>query len=528
MSLPKEPRQKMINMMYLVLTALLALNVSVEVLNAFKTVNNSIQKSNGVVDQKNAVTYAAFDANLHDAQTAAKAQIWAPKANEVKKLSSDLTTYIEGLKGQLIEESNPQVKDGVKEFTEGNLDAATRIFDTKGEGKVLYGKLIKFKADLLNVLEPSRYPELTGVVAEDLKKAKADFDKGLPLDLKVPRSQSGNAPTGDSAHDWTINYFHMTPTIAALTILSKFQSDIKNSESQVVDYLYKQIGTVKLVFDQFKPLVGTNATYLMPGDELEVTAGVGAYSAAAKPTIYINGAVQPLNADGVADYKTKVNSTGNVNVKIEYYKPDGNKETINKEVKYTVGQPSGASVFLEKMNVLYVGEENPLTISGGSVGSEKVSVSFSGSGSISKVQGDKYVAKPTAPGVAKIVVNSAGKIAEFPMRVKFLPDPTGFIGSKKGGPMSAAEFRAIGGLQAHLENSEFESPFKVVSYKLAAIGGNVPQYVEATNEGNRWTGGAANIVAKASPGTNVFFDAIRVVGRDGRTRELPPMVFQLR
>src|SRR5260370_40465566 len=117
MSLPKEPRQKMINMMYLVLTALLALNVSVEVLNAFKTVNTSIEKSNVVVDQKNAITYKAFDDNLHDPQTAAKAQVWAPKAAEVKKLSSDLTTYIEDLKGQLIDASNPQRKDRVKSST---------------------------------------------------------------------------------------------------------------------------------------------------------------------------------------------------------------------------------------------------------------------------------------------------------------------------------------------------------------------------------------------------------------------------
>src|SRR6266567_6832808 len=148
MSLPKEPRQKMINMMYLVLTALLALNVSVEVLNAFRTVNTSIEKSNVVVDQKNAITYKAFADNLADPTTAAKAQVWAPKADQVKKLSADLTTYIEGLKGQLIEESNPQIKDGVKEFTVGNLDAATRIFDTQKEGPVLYNKLAKFKVDL--------------------------------------------------------------------------------------------------------------------------------------------------------------------------------------------------------------------------------------------------------------------------------------------------------------------------------------------------------------------------------------------
>src|SRR5882672_9635989 len=117
MSLPKEPRQKMINMMYLVLTALLALNVSVEVLNAFRTVNKSIETSNGVVDTKNSLTYKSFEESLKDPQTAAKAQVWAPKAEQVKKLSSDLTTYIEGLKGQLIDESNPQMKDGEKEFT---------------------------------------------------------------------------------------------------------------------------------------------------------------------------------------------------------------------------------------------------------------------------------------------------------------------------------------------------------------------------------------------------------------------------
>src|ERR1700754_4541671 len=108
MSLPKEPRQKMINMMYLVLTALLALNVSVEVLNAFKTVNHSIEKSNAVVTEKNDLTYKSFEAALTDPQTMAKAKVWAPKANDVKKLSSDLNAYIESLKEKVINESNPK------------------------------------------------------------------------------------------------------------------------------------------------------------------------------------------------------------------------------------------------------------------------------------------------------------------------------------------------------------------------------------------------------------------------------------
>jgi gliding motility-associated protein GldM len=527
MSLPKEPRQKMINMMYLVLTALLALNVSVEVLNAFKTVNSSIEKSNGVVGQKNDLTYASFKAKLEDPQTAEKAKVWGPSAFKAQKISSDLTGYLENLKGQLIEESNPQMKDGVKEFTEGNLDAATRIFDTKGEGPKLYKSLSDYKVNLLNLLDPSNYPDQPDVVKQELRQTKARFEKELPLDLSIPKSESNNTQTNDIPKNWTISYFHMTPTIAALTILSKFQSDIKNSEAHVIDELHKRIGEVKIVFDKFDALVAPNATYLMPGDDLEIKAGIGAFSAAAQPKITINGAVQPLTADGTALWKTKVSSTGTVKVKIDYAKPDGSIASVERDVKYTVGQPSGASVFLEKMNVLYVKEDNPVKISGGSVGREKVHVTFT-NGEISHTDGDSYNVVPTTPGEGKIIVTADGKVTEFPMRVKFLPDPQGFIGTKKGGAISSAEFKAIGGLQAKLEGSEFQSQFKVVSYKLAAVGGNIPQYQEAANDGTRWGGSAANIVSKASPGTNVFFDEIRVVGKDGRVRTLPPMVFSLK
>lgn len=528
MALPKEPRQKMINMMYLVLTALLALNVSAEILNAFKTVNNSIANSNKLITDKNDLTYKSFEAKLHDPQTAANAQIWAPKANEAKKLSADLYSSIESLKKRLKEGSNYSNENGVEKFNEANLDAATRLMDQEGEGKKLYDGLNQYKSQLLAILKPEEFAN-NPILQADVKKAKEDFSKQLPLDLSIPTSQSGNKKTGNDAKDWTTNYFHMTPTIAALTILSKFQNDIKSSEAQMVDYCHKKIGEVKIVYDKFEPLIGTNATYLMPGDELDVTAGIGAFSAAAKPDIYINGAHQTLNADGAAEYKTKVESAGekSVEVKIKYAKPDGSIDEVVRSIKYTVGLPSGASIFLEKMNVVYIGVDNPVTISGGSVGREKVHVSFS-NGSIANTSGDHYVIKPTTPGMAKIVVNAGGKPFEFPIRVKSLPLPAGFIGTKKGGSISAAEFKAIGGLIARLEDSEFEAPFKVVSYKLSAIGGSIPQYVETSNEGNRWSGSAAALVGRATPGTNIFFDQIRVVGPDGKPREIQPMVFNLK
>jgi gliding motility-associated protein GldM len=527
MSLPKEPRQKMINMMYLVLTALLALNVSVEVLNAFRTVNHSIEKSNQVIDEKNKLTYDAFAHELADGKTMALAKIWMPPAQQVQKLSTALTTYLDSMKTRLINESNPKTdKEGKVEYTYGNLDAATRIFDKQGEGKNLYEKLKKFRLDLLNTLDPANFPTVSDSVKKDLQRQRDVFAQHLPLDTHIPPSEAGNSSTGDSAELWTVRYFHMTPTVAALTILSKFQSDVKNSESQVIDYLHKQIGEVKVVFDKFDAIVSPSATYLMPGDELEIKAGIGAFSTAATPTVTINGTNYPVNAEGVADFKTKVSSTGIIHVNVEYTKPDGSKAVIPKDVKYTVGLPSGASVFLEKMNVLYVAEENPIKISGGSVGREKVKVSFD-HGDITHGDGDEWVAVPKTPGEGHIFVNADGKITKFDMRVKYLPNPTGFVGTKTGGPMSSAEFKANRGVIARLDNAEFISPFKVLSYKVAAVGGPISQYREVPNEGNAWSGPAATLVGQCGPGTNVFFDDIRVQGKDGRVRALPPMVFKL-
>jgi gliding motility-associated protein GldM len=322
----------------------------------------------------------------------------------------------------------------------------------------------------------------------------------------------------------------MTPTIAAVTILSKFQNDVKNSEAAIVDYCHKKIGEVKVIFDRFDAIANVNTTYAMQGDDIEITAGVGAFSAAAKPKIYIGGQMMALTPDGTAIYKTKASGTGNrvIDVKIEYTKPDGSTAVVNKPVKYEVGIPSGASVFLEKMNVLYIGVDNPLTVSGGSVGREKLRVSLGSPGEINNAGGDKWVAKPRQPGLSKIIVNAAGKVYEFPMRVKYLPNPNGFIGNKKGGSIPSAELKAIGGLIARLEDSDFEAPFRVVSYVLGASGGAFPIYQQATNEGNRWGGNAKSIIDRATPGTTVFFDQIRVIGPDGRTREIAPIVFNLK
>jgi gliding motility-associated protein GldM len=529
MSLPKEPRQKMINMMYLVLTALLALNVSSEILNAFVTVNSSITKSNDLITDKNKLTYASFEAKLKDPQTQANASIWAPKAQEAKKLSADLFAYIEQLKADLKTEAGTFEHDGKQEMNADNLDAATRLMDTKGKGKELFDKLSEYKKNIIGVLNPDA-PEFANNPTEKatLKNDIENFKKSIPVDLNVPASKSGNK-FGNDVNGWTQSYFHMTPSIAALTILSKFQNDVKSSESQIVDYCHKKIGEVVVVYNKFQAIATSNTTYAMPGDAVEITAGVGAFNDAAKPEISINGQKMPLTADGTALYKTQASGTGEhtVNVNIDFKKPSGEVEHVTKVIKYTVGVPSGASVFLEKMNVMYIGVDNPITISGGSVGSEKVKVGFGG-GSISRVSGDRYIAKPSKPGMSEIIVTADGKSFKFPMRLKYLPPPAGFVGTKKGGNMSSAEFKAMGGVIAKLEDVDFEAPHRVVSYRIGAVGGPINIYSEATNEGNRWTGNAAQLISRVGPGTRVFIDNIVVIGPDQKQKEIPGLQFSLK
>ena len=151
MSLPKEPRQKMINIMYIVLTALLALNVSSEILNAFKTIEQSLNSASNIIERKNADIYKSLKTKLNDPKSAEKAAIWAPKAEKAHAFADAMYTYVESLKKELKVESGLKTKDGKEEYKEDDLDATTRLFlnskSGESKGKDLYNKLVQFKAD---------------------------------------------------------------------------------------------------------------------------------------------------------------------------------------------------------------------------------------------------------------------------------------------------------------------------------------------------------------------------------------------
>jgi gliding motility-associated protein GldM len=506
MALPKDPRQKMINIMYLVLTALLALNVSAEILNAFKVVDNSLRESNQVLTGSNNEIYKSFEQLLADPKTVEKAKIWQPKAEQVKAIAAEAYNFIETQKQELKVESDLDSETG--EYKEDNIDAASRYFDTKKNGEVLYKKLEEFKNKIL-AIDP------------ELKKEIIDE---FPLSLEVPKSTAGNLSSGNQLRDWISSYFNMTPTIAALTILSKFQNDIKNSENLAATFCLNQVGAVKLIMDKFEPLVGTSSTYLMPGEEMTVIAGLGSFNSNAKPEVTIDGRSIAPNASGVAETKFSVGGTGSksMNVVVKFIDPNtGEAKTVTKQINYTVGAPSGVAVSPNKMNVLYVGVDNPVTITAGA-GSEKVSAQFSG-GSISKSSGNQYIIRPSsgAYGEQNVTVLVDGKsVGKVGFRVKQLPNPVAYVGNLKPGIVSSSAFRAMGGVIAKLEDSEFDAQFEVVSYKVGALSMDIPDYSPVSNSGGRWSGSAASLISRLKPGALVSITDIVVKGPDGKLRTL--------
>jgi gliding motility-associated protein GldM len=505
MALPKEPRQKMINIMYLVLTAILALNVSAEVIEAFRTVQSSLENSSKNIKSSNDVLYKSLAEKLNKPESAKQAAEWQPLAEKAKQYSSEMDTYIEGLKLELKKGAGLREveKDGkkVQEFKLDDLQAATRIMEQEGKGDALKAKLDEYKTKMLAI-----HPEI-----------KTAFESTFPVNTDPIQSQEGGTKP------FTTGYFHMTPAIAALTMLSKFQNNIKNAENQVVTYCHNKIGAVEVHMDQVGVLVGQNSNYLMPGQELVIKAGVGAYSSASKGSLTINGSTQAL-VNGQTEYKTTVSGGGAHTVTITgtFTGEDGKPVSINEKVEYVVGTPGGAAVMLDKMNVFYIGVDNPVTISSGT-GWDKTTVSMAG-GSISGSNSNRTV-RVTGGTTASITVSADGKSNKFDFRIKRIPDPVFKVGSGKS-RMPTVEFKNQQYCRADLENFDFDLKYSVVSATVYFLGGSgFPNVVPSKITGNNFAA-ISNLIQRCTPGTSISFEDIIVSGPDGQ-RKIDGRTFQL-
>jgi gliding motility-associated protein GldM len=509
MSLPKEPRQKMINIMYLVLTALLAINISAEILNAFKTITKSLEKSNSSVNASSTQIFTSLTEKMTDPTTSEKASIWQPKAKEVIDYSATAYSFIENLKKQLITEAGGNPADPESKFNEEDQNMVTRIMIKQGKGKALYKVLEDY---IKNVLKDTAIGR--------------EFAKTLPISLEMPKKMN------DKKKNWEEANFYMAPTVGALSILTKFQNDIRNSENKIVTYCHEQVGKVILKFDSFEAIVGQSSKYLMPGQELEISAGLGAFSTAKLPTVTIGGANVNLNEKGIAVYKTTADGVGphTVNVTVRFTDQDGKPQERNIPVEYTVGAPSGASIALDKMNVLYIGVDNPATIAASGGGDDKVQVSITGGGgSVSKTGTGKYsIRVNSVTDDCRISITVDGKTSSYPFRVRTIPEAQAYVGGQpSGAQMAAGAFKAQGGVGAGIKNFPFELEYNVVSFTFTCDTDD--DIVSIPVQGATFAGAARSAInTHVKADRMVTIDDIRVKGPDGRTTKAPSLVYYIK
>jgi gliding motility-associated protein GldM len=506
MALPKEPRQKMINIMYLVLTAMLALNVSAEILNAFRTVDNSLIATNRTINLSTDAVMKSLEDKKSDPTSAVKANIWYPKAEKAIAISKEMYDYIQTLRNRILKDADFNPADS--SFKADNLDIATRIMIDEKEGPKLRERLDKYKKDLL-AIDP--------LIAEEFKNT-------LQIDLSMPKVQDKSNKT------WESGYFHMVPTVAAVTILSKFQNDVKTSENKVVNFCHQQVGQVVVRFDRFEPIIGQSSNYLMPGQSLEIKAGVGAFSNAAKPTISIGGVAQQIGDSGFVRYTTQAAAglgQKTIPISISYKDQDGNDRRIDRVVTYTVGQASTA-IALPEMNVLYIGYPNKVAVSAAGVGAEKISISAPGA-NIQRTGNGEFIVNVGSQNDNFVITASAeGKtIGSASYRVRPIPDATASVGGMKSGAfVNLGQLAAQTGVFAGIDNFPLPLKYSVTQFNVVGLNedGDV---IKEVCQGNLFSPRAKQIIRSSKSGDMISIEGIQCTGPGGKRMTLPALLYNI-
>lgn len=517
-----SPRQKMIGMMYLVLTALLALNVSKEIINAFVTINDSLEVTVNNLNGKNKQAYAAFDKQMQS--DAAKTKPFYEKAKVVKSECEKLEGFVSSLKDTLIRVTD-KIEEGAKTVPlremkkQDDYDEPTRIMcgdkqDGRGfKATELRTRIESFKKNVIAALDPADRDKFTKRLNELFN---TEDPKGGDLE--------------GSKKSWEMANFYHNPVVATVALLSKIQTDVKNAESEIVTHLLSAISASDFKFDTLAPKVIAPSSYVIEGQEYSADIFLAAMSSTSNPDITVGGSALTVSG-GVGTYKVRASGVGEKKYAgiIKVKDPnDANKILEFKfENSYIVAKPS-ASVAADKMNVIYIGVPNPLTVSVPGVPDEKVKVIATGFTMTpdAKLGKSHYIGEAKGkPGEAKVVVTADfnGKpmqMGEFRFRLKSIPDPVAKIAGKKDGGIPKAALAAQQGVIPTMENFDFELYPKVLSFKMSRYGKGRDPVEKANDSGGALTSEMKSVIEQSRPGDKILFEYIKVSMPDGTTRTI--------
>jgi gliding motility-associated protein GldM len=571
----ETPRQKMIGMMYLVLTALLALNISKEVLNGFVKVENSLQDTQSTLKGKVAETLTTLEVKY--AQNKEKVGPFMDKAREVRGKSDNLVNYITQLKGRCMATSEGKYDDALSndfaEFIgkdENGMDTtiSLAVIQKKDE----YQELTAFMVGS----EPQnpKYDENDPWSATALRKnleAYRDYLKGvklvdsqgntreLPQYIKTQldeRFTFENEIEDGKEVTWEAANFFDVPLAAVMPLMSKMIVDVQDAQEDVLSWLLGGIEAKSYKFTDLKPLVVPESNYILRGDSFRADVLLAAYDATNAPEIYVDGdkwdkrdssllAYEGLEGltigpDGMGKLRipTRGMSLGEMNFKglIRYQGPDGNIEPYSFYTPtITVAEPA-LVVSPSKMNVFYRGVPNPVEVSVPGVPQDKIEVRIDGGHKITKQSDGTYVVEPSSSSSvreANITVSAElpdGTKKTLPaknFRVKRIPDPVAFWTGKKPSDkgITKAEVLSFAPVAARMEGFDFDVQVRVKSFTLRISKDG--SFSDLPSGNNRLTSDQQEALKRVRRGNIIYLEDILVSMPDGTERDLPPMKLKI-
>ncbi len=561
----ETPRQKMIGMMYLVLTALLALNISKEILNGFVKVENGLRKTSQTVQGQSRETMLEFEAKfLQDQQ---KVKPYYDAAKEVERKSDELYDHITTLKGNIL-----AVASGDREVVDAGGDLSKYIaqdrlsrrdtvlnikfLEKKDEYQEITAYLVggepgdpktgPFTATELKGKLESFRDEMKSIAFNDFVGNRFEVSPGLKASIEQTFVYEKELED-DKEVLWEAANFYDVPVAAVIPILSKLQIDIENAKANIMNELIAGIEGKSYKFTNLMPLVVPESNYILRGDSFRADVLLAAFDATNSPDIFLddkewNGrdsnllaynGKDPLRIEGGLGklrIATRGMSLGERNYKglIRFQGPDGNVGDYPFYTpEFTVAEPA-LVVSPTKMNVFYRGVPNPVEISVPGVSSEKLDVRITGGHSI-KPDGDTFIVDPGAGSEASIEVTATlpdGSKKSLPgreFRVKRIPDPSPRFAGKSPSDKTITKvlLENAPSVGALMENFDFDVEVRVKRFNVTVTKGGT--FVEQSSSSNMVTANMKELFRSVGRGSVVYIEDIVVSMPDGTERALPTM-----
>jgi len=502
----QTPRQRMMGILYLVLLGLVALNVSDSVLDAFKNLATSLGTSTQNTQEGIDNMFNAFRATkLKDEPERAKPIL--SRAEKASQLANNLSNYIDSLKTLLEQEGGGQNESTGDVRKRDNLSISPRIMVKQKEKRAekLRGLINQTREQLL-----------------ELSNNEVSFS----LSAEDPPARGGIKKSWEQA-----NFGDGIPLTAAITALEKIKADVKNAEAAVVKHVFGEMDMAVVNLDRFAAVAVAPSSYVIQGQPYTAKIFLTAYDSKSNPEITVGSNTLPVT-DGQATYSVNTASegvfdwTGTIRVK----QTDGTvKEYVTEPQTYQVARPS-AVVSPDAMNVLYIGVDNPISVS--APGIPKESLTVSGQGVTVSGSGGKYVARVTNPGTASINVSArigeqTQSLGATSFRVKRIPKPQARVAGKSGGAVAAAQIKGQNRIFAALEDFEFDAKFNISRFSMLIQKPRVDPMGPYQGTNGTFSGPMQNALSSVAPGSFVFFYNIIAVGPDGVQQELDPVSFRI-